>query len=254
MSLIKRLFGSAKTPDTDAAADPEPETPSRLDAAPDSRTFQLDSAQAGTRRELVRVVTRDTLRAAGIPEGWIESQVLLELGRGDQTFVHLRLVVKQWDVRLLKFAVAFQNRLMAEIELIDPTAQQWLLSISWQYQVGASCPFQDLPDPAVWRAPAATIEPEPVPAPAPAPVPIPIPVPVPVPVPAARPEPEPEPAALQSSEVDLLLEVEEPDELSEDLARLFAIRDANLPAHGAPDAGADQTPAARPAHRDPFSQ
>lgn len=250
MSLIKRLFGSAKTPGTEAAADLEPETPSRLDPAPDSRTFQVDSAQAGTRRELVRVVTRDTLRAAGIPDGWIESQVLLELGRGDQTFVHLRLVVKQWDVRLLKFAVAFQNRLVAEIELIDPTAQQWLLSISWQYQVGATCPFQDLPDPAVWRAPAATIEPEPVAAPAP------VPMPVPVPVPVARPEPEPqsEPAAVPSFEVDLLLEVEEPDELSEDLARLFAIRDANLPAQGAPDAGADQPPAARPAHRDPFSQ
>jgi hypothetical protein len=30
--------------------------------------------------------------------------------------------------------------------------------------------------------------------------------------------------------VDLALDMEEPDEISEDLARLFAIRDANLPA------------------------
>jgi hypothetical protein len=199
MSLIKRLFGSAKAPEPEALpAEPEAATPSQIDPAPDSRTFQLDSAQAGTRRELVRVMTRDTLRTTGIPEGWVESQVLLELGRGEQTFVHLRLIVKQWDVRLLKYAVAFQNRLTAEIEQIDPSARQWLLSVAWQYQVGETCPFPDLPEPAAWQAPAASLQSAPAPA----------------------------------AVMDLLLEDEEPDEVSEDLARLFAIRDANLPAHG----------------------
>lgn len=192
MSMIKRLFGSAKKPELPA----EP-PPSQIDPPPDSRTFQVDNAQAGTRRELVRVMTRDTLRAAGIPEGWIESQVLLELAREAQTFVHLRLVVKQWDARLLKYTIAFQNRLMREIELFDPTAHDWLLSISWQFQVGDSCPFPDLPEPAEWRAPPVAAAPVPA-------------------VPS----------------VDLPLEVEEPDEVSADLARLFAIRDANLPAAG----------------------
>ena len=180
MSMIKRLFGNTKKP--------EPEAPSQIDPPPDSMTFQVDNAQAATRRELVRVVTRDTVRAAGIPEGWIESQVLLELGRGGQTFVHLRLVVRQWDVRLLKYVIAFQNRLMGGIAGFDPTAHEWLLSISWQFQVGDSCPFPDLPEPAEWQAKPAT--------------------------------------------VDLPLDVEEPDEVSEDLARLFAIRDANLPGAG----------------------
>ena len=137
------------------------------------------------------------LRAAGIPEDWLESQVLLELARDGQTFVHLRLVVKHWDVRLLKYTIAFQNLLMAEITRFDPAAHDWLLSISWQYQVGDSCPFPDMPVPELWQAP---------------------PVPVGV-VPVV-------------TSVDLALDVEEPDEVSEDLARLFAIRDANLPASG----------------------
>ena len=192
MSMIKRLFGSAKKPEAEA----EP-PPSQIDPTPDSRTFQVENAQAGTRRELVRVMTRDTLRASGIPEGWIESMVQLELARDGQTYVHLRLVVKQWDVRLLKYTIAFQNRLMAEVERFDPTARGWLLSISWQYQVGDSCPFPDMPEPAVWQAPALVVSP----------------------VPAV-------------TTVDLPLDVEEPDEVSEDLARLFAIRDANLPAAG----------------------
>ncbi len=192
MSMIKRLFGSAKKPEVEA----EP-PPSQIDPAPDSRTFQVENAQAGTRRELVRVMTRDTLRASGIPEGWIESMVQLELARDGQTYVHLRLVVKQWDVRLLKYTIAFQNRLMAEVERFDPTARDWLLSISWKYQVGDTCPFPDMPEPAVWQAPALVVNPTPA-----------------------------------VTTVDLPLDVEEPDDVSEDLARLFAIRDANLPAAG----------------------
>ena len=190
MSMIKRLFGSESKPDVPAQL-----RPSQIDSAPDSRTFHLDNAQAATRRELVRVMTRDTLRATGIPEGWIECHVLLELARDGQTFVHLRLVVKHWDVRLLQYTIAFQHLLMAEITRFDPAAQEWLLSISWQYQVGDSCPFPDMPDPQLWQAPPVAIGPAPA-----------------------------------MTSVDLALDMEEPDEVSEDLARLFAIRDANLPA------------------------
>lgn len=219
MSMIKRLFGTAKAPE------PEASVPAELpagDQAPDSRTFQVDNAQAGTRRELVRVMTRDTLRASGIPDGWIESQVLLELGRAGQTFVHLRLVVRQWDVRLLKYMVAFQGQLLEAIHGFDPTAREWLLTVSWQYQVGNTCPFPDMPDPAVWREPPPHLG-APTPAARPAPAPAPIPVAAAVPGVAA---------AGPITSVDLPLDLEEPDEVSEDLAQLFAIRDAHLPGAG----------------------
>jgi hypothetical protein len=221
MSMIKRLFGGARP------SEPEASVPAELpggDQAPDSRTFQVDNAQAGTRRELVRVMTRDTLRASGIPDGWIETQVLLELGRGGQTFVHLRLVVRQWDVRLLKYTVAFQARLLDAIHGFDPTAREWLLTVSWQYQVGNTCPFPDMPDPSVWLEPPPHLGvPAPVARPAPAPAPAPA-APVAAAVAAA--------AAGPITSVDLPLELEEPDEVSEDLAQLFAIRDANLPGAG----------------------
>ena len=77
MSMIKRLFGGARPSEPEASA---PAEPPGSDKTSDSRTFQVDNAQAGTRRELVRVMTRDTLRASGIPDGWIETQLLLELG------------------------------------------------------------------------------------------------------------------------------------------------------------------------------
>ena len=145
MDLIKRLFGGGAKPDL--------ATPSQMDGRPESTAIEVDS-QATKRRELVRVLTRDTLRATGIPESWVESHILMELSHGGQPFIHLRLVVRMWDERLLKYAVAFQRRLLDEIAQFEPNVREWLLSITWQYEVGDACPYLDMPEPAVWaRAP-----------------------------------------------------------------------------------------------------
>ena len=193
MDLIKRLFGGGAKPDL--------ATPSQMDGRPESTAIEVDS-QATKRRELVRVLTRDTLRATGIPESWVESQILMELSRGGQPFIHLRLVVRMWDERLLKYAVAFQRRLLDEIAQFEPNVREWLLSITWQYEVGDACPYLDMPEPAVWaRAPVHA--------------------PLLDPAPATPPPPPPPPR----------------DELQEDLALLYAVRDANMAAPGS-DAGA----------------
>jgi hypothetical protein len=128
------------------------------------------------------VRTRNTLRLSGIPESWIEAQVLLE-PVGGRTFMHLRLVVRHWDPRLMQFAVAFQRKLMEEIERIDPQAAQWLLSIVWAFPPDLACPYLELPQPSAWL--------------------------------------EQEPAATGA------------DELQSDLARLYAVRDADLSNPGA---------------------
>jgi hypothetical protein len=172
MDLIKRLFGAGD----------------ERNAAGVSRTMvepvhgaQDFEAQLHTRCELVRVRTRNTLRLSGIPEFWIEPQVLLE-PEGGRTFLHLRLVVRHWDERLLRYAVALQNKLMTEIERIDPQARQWLRSIVWNFPPEIHCPYAELPQPSVW-------------------------------VDAKAPDRSPEP---------------EPDEVQSDLARLFAVRDAEM--------------------------
>jgi hypothetical protein len=181
MGLIQRLFGGLNPPALS--------TPSQLPHAADTTTVEIDS-QAATRRELVRMLTRDSLRFSGLPDGWIELQVLLELGRGGQTFIHLRLLVRHWDEGLFRYAVALQRRLRAEIERFEPSAREWLLTITWQYEVDDQCPFLFMPDAASWGA----VNPE---------------------TGAAT---EQAPSA----------EVREEAEMQSDLARLFAVRDANL--------------------------
>jgi len=168
MDLIKRLFGNTRQA--------ELPTPPQSGAPSDSRMPEQESV-AGTRRELVRVMARDTQRAAGIPDGWLEIQVLLELSRG-QTYIHLRLVVRHWDERLVKLQVAFQRRVLSEVERFEPDARQWIGSITWLYPDDSDCPHSELPDPAIWK----TVD-----------------------------------------HVDI-----EIDDVQEDLARLFAVRDAEL--------------------------
>ena len=148
MDLMKKIFGgSSPTPleptGTDAHA---PATAHHGGIAQADADF---AAQVDIRRELLRVRTRNTLRLSGIPETWIEAQVLLEPA-GGRTFMHLRLVVRHWDQRLMRYAIAFQRKLLQEIERIDPQATQWLLSIVWAFPPELESPDPELPQPSAW--------------------------------------------------------------------------------------------------------
>ncbi len=149
MEIIKRMF-SGKAVEAGAQ-------PTAIEPRGEVRDFD---AQVDMRQELVRVRTRNTLRLCGIPESWIEGQVLLEPEAG-RIFIHLHLVVRQWDERLQRYGVALQRKLMDEIERIDPQARQWLRSVSWQYPPDLDCPFPDLPQPSLWLDnPPAAPEPD----------------------------------------------------------------------------------------------
>ena len=138
MDKLKHMFGGKPS---DAVPHLNPIAP--YDGAPD---FQ---AHIDTRCELVRVRTRNTLRLSGIPENWIEAQSLIE-PHGGRTFVRLHLVVRKWDERMQRYAVALQRRLLEEIERIDPQTREWLLSISWHYPPELDCPFPELPQASLW--------------------------------------------------------------------------------------------------------
>ncbi|MGE0329639.1 MAG: hypothetical protein AB7P37_02985 [Ramlibacter sp.] len=149
MKLLKRLLSGG--PDQQA---PKLEAPSQVDGQEESRMTDLGS-QTHTRRELLRVLTRDTLRYCGIPEGWVDCQVLVVNTRKGETHMHARLVVRHWDEQLLRHAVAFERRLMAEIHRFEPQASEWLHSITWQFKTD-NCPVTEMPPPESWTgAPVA---------------------------------------------------------------------------------------------------
>ena len=190
-----------------------------------------DGSDNATRRHLVQVLLRDAMRKYGIPLPWIDCQMLLVSSRSRGPGMYVRLVVRHWDERLLKYAFAFQNALMEEITRFEPGAAQWLHGISWQLEVAQTCPNPTMPDKSYWadpvRPPASARPPRSAPLASLAPLPAaatasaaPMPA-----VPAAAAIPPAQPAALVARPAPV--SAADADAMK-DLERLFRIRDQEL--------------------------
>ena len=124
-------------------------------AAPGATRF-LDSegdedkpTREASRREMVHVVLRDTMGKHGIPSDWIEGRVLPMASSAGVAGVHVQLVVRKGEERLLAYVHPFQDSFRLELERIDPRAPEWLLGLAWEF-VGRSPGGASMPDPAAW--------------------------------------------------------------------------------------------------------
>jgi hypothetical protein len=129
---------------------------------------QLSQSQ-NTRRELLRVVLRDTLNRHGIPTAWITAELLSTTSRSGERGVHWRLHVKHWEPRLLEHSVALQNALIKRVLAFDPLAANWLNGISWQVSLADESMCPPLPPALTWtmqQQPARPAEVAAAPAPA----------------------------------------------------------------------------------------
>ena len=149
MGIFSRFFGQ-----------PEPVrafAPSRPAAAPDSK---LPDSTPGdnTRRELVHVALSDVRRRHGIPNAWLDCEVLVmpgrepgrEPGRGSESRLLVQLLILHWDERLLKYSLAIQRQLTVQLIRLDPASSQWLQGVVWRYAPGTTSAFMSMPDPKVW--------------------------------------------------------------------------------------------------------
>lgn len=112
----------------------------------------IGSAQ-GIRKDLLRLVLRETLNRNGIPSSWIGADMLRATSRGGrEAGIHVRLLMHHWDPRLLMHGVAFEQNFYKRVVAMDPLAPNWLMGISWQYalQDQSACP--PLPHPGSWTA------------------------------------------------------------------------------------------------------
>ena len=155
MSFIRQLLGIPPAKGPNSAS----RTHSQLSPAtsPPSRS---SATEAGTRRELLRVVLRNTLNRHGIPTAWIGAEMLLATSRGREPGIHWRLVIKHWDPRLLTHAVALQNALIVRVLAFDPLAAGWLMGISWQFSLADESVCPPMPHPGIWTSEAREQEAE----------------------------------------------------------------------------------------------
>jgi hypothetical protein len=147
MSLLKRLFSSS-SPASHAHSQPASQL-SPASALPSEGASGQDNA---SRRELLRLVLRDTLNRTGIPTSWIGADLLAATSRGRAPGIHVRLLLKHWDPRLMLHAIAFEQAFSKRLMTLDPASDDWLLGLSWQFSLAdqSNCPA--MPHPGVWTS------------------------------------------------------------------------------------------------------
>jgi hypothetical protein len=147
MGFIRQLLGMqpARTanPTASKTKDARPVPPQPRSSAPPATS---------ARRELLRAVLRKTLDGYGIPVEWIGAEVLQATSHGQELGVHMRLLMRHWDPRLLAHAVALQNGLVAKVLEADPLASNWLMGVSWQFALPNERACPSMPLPGYWTA------------------------------------------------------------------------------------------------------
>jgi hypothetical protein len=179
MGLMKKILGRGANGTT--AADESPQSDESDKAADHSKGRD-------TRRELVQVVLRDTMRKHGIPSDWIDCRIL-SMQTQRKAGMHVQFVVRQGDEQLLNYVHAFQDSFWEEILKFEPQAREWLFSVAWQFCGKAERGFAPPPSPDA-RTDATALQ--------------------------------------ESEEGDTQPQNEDAEDLESDLQALYAIRDAAL--------------------------
>lgn len=156
MSFFSRLLGFSKAP----APSSSPASQS-LTASSSSLQSKSGASSATSRRELLRVVLRDTLNRHGIPGAWISGETVVSTSRTREQGIHWRLVINHWDTRLLTHAVALQQSLIKRAVTFDPLAADWLMGISWQFSLADESVCPPMPHPGLWTAEPSVAAPPP---------------------------------------------------------------------------------------------
>lgn len=134
----------------------------RPSAAPTNHEHSTQGVR-DTRREIVLMAVRDTLRKNAVPPNAVTAEVLPAATSSKARGVHLRLVVKDPEARLMPFAQAFQVAVQTRIRRLDPLSVQWLAGVSWVIEASGQ-EIPPLPPASYWQVPrpwAAQGAPEP---------------------------------------------------------------------------------------------
>jgi hypothetical protein len=155
MGLLQRLFGWTAEPSRHSQSPASGPASQLLSAHSQQHKGGVPVSQNGARREMLRVVLRDTMNRHGVPSAWITAETLVASSRArGQNGIHWRLSIKHWDARLPTHCVAFQNNLIKRVMTFDPLASDWLMGISWQFALEDESACPPMPHPGLWTAEA----------------------------------------------------------------------------------------------------
>lgn len=173
----------------------------------DSQHTQNGANSQSVRKDLLRMVMRETLTRNGIPPTWLSADTLRTSNAKKESGLHVRFLVRHWDPRLLAYGVALEQEFAQRLQLLDPLSKNWLMGFSWQFALDDPGICPPMPHPSTWTTPAPPSQPAPL---------------------------ATEPAPIGSGDV-----IEGPsagpralDDVRADLERLLALRDDDMRRHG----------------------
>jgi hypothetical protein len=102
------------------------------------------------RRDLVKLVLRETMRRHGIPSDWLDCRTLSVLTRQHKSGMHVQFLVRQGDHQLLQWLHAFQESFWEQIQRTDPTVRDWLFSVGWEFYGKSVQGFEVMPSAGSW--------------------------------------------------------------------------------------------------------
>lgn len=140
MGIFKKIFG--------ADPPPPPESVPVSTRFEETETTEDQRSRNAPKRELVHVVLRETMRKHGIPSDWIEVRVLSVSSRSKVPGLHVQIIVRQGEERLLAYVHAFQDSFRKELEQFEPRFREWLLSLTWEFQTPST--GVAMPGPSAW--------------------------------------------------------------------------------------------------------
>jgi hypothetical protein len=109
------------------------------------------------RKDLLRLVLRETLTRSGIPGAWLDAQMMRSSSPRRGEGMHVRFYVRHWEPRLLEHAPAFEREFTRRLLMMDPQSREWLHGFSWQFMLPDADAAPRLPHPKSWTAPALVV-------------------------------------------------------------------------------------------------
>lgn len=119
------------------------------------------SQHTNIKRELIKVVLKDTLHHNAIPYDWLACEIIIIPRGPDDEELHIQLVVMKWNELLMRYATALQQQLLHGLDRFDPSVDHSKYIISWRFAPDCGCPFTVMPPPMFWahtETPAAVEE------------------------------------------------------------------------------------------------